>query len=250
MKDPRPQWRRVPELRGEGYERGFLFLFAVFIAALVACNLIFQKFFTLRIPLPGGDYEFAQSVGLLAYPVTFLVTDVLSEVYGRRRANMVVTAGFVASIFVMLLVELADAAPSAAFGVGQETFHGVFGLSKVAIFASMSAYLVAQYVDIHVFHFFKRLTRGRHLWLRNNFSTFSSQFLDTFVVLALLASFGGAEVGITWTRVPGLILDGLLFKWTFAAIDTPFVYLAVHYLRKHYPEQSSAIDDSEFKSTD
>lgn len=238
----------IPAFRGGGYERAFFVLFAIFLAALVACNLIFQKFFTVTVPLPGEEYRFAQSVGLLAYPVTFLVTDVLSEVYGRKRANMVVTSGFIASLFVVLLVELADTVPSAAFGIGQATFHQVFGLSKVAIFASMSAYLLAQYVDIRVFHYLKRLTKGRHLWLRNNFSTFSSQFLDTFVVLALLASLGGDEIGITWERVPGLIFDGLLFKWTFALVDTPLVYLAVHYLRRRFPEQIRQLDEGEFEA--
>lgn len=235
-----------PELRGGGYERIYLMLVAVFIASLVACNLIFQKFFSFDIPLPGGgSYTFAQSVGLLAYPVTFLVTDVLSEVYGRRRANEVVTAGFVASIFVVLLVEVADRSPSAPFGIGSETFSGVFGLSKVAVFASMSAYLAAQYVDIRIFHLIKRATRGKHLWLRNNFSTFTSQFLDTFLVLALLASLGGEEVGITWDRVPALLLNGLLFKWAFAAFDTPLFYLAVGYMRRRFPDQVARVDAEE-----
>ena len=235
----------LPAFDGGGYERAYAYLFALFIAALVACNLIFQKFFALSLPLPGEDYSFAQSVGLLAYPVTFLVTDVLSEIYGQRRANLVVSTGFAASLFVALLVELADLAPSAAFGIGQDTFHQVFGLSKVAILASMSAYLVAQFIDIRVFHYLKRKTKGRHLWLRNNLSTFSSQFLDTFVVLAMLASLGGEQVGITWDRVPGLILDGLLFKWTFALIDTPLFYLAVGYLRRRFPEQVAQLDRAE-----
>lgn len=225
-----------------GYERGYLWLVAIFIAALVATNLIFQKFFMVRLPWIGEGYEFAQSVALLAYPVTFLATDILSEAYGRKRANEVVTAGFLASIFVLGLVELADLAPSAPFGIGDETFHRVFGLSKVNLFASMSAYLAAQYVDIRVFHVLKRLTRGRHLWLRNNFSTFTSQFLDTFIVLALLATLGGASVGITWERVPKLMLDGLLFKWSFALIDTPLFYLAIGILRRRFPRNMARVD--------
>lgn len=233
----------LPKLHGGAYERAYLLLVAVFIASLVACNLIFQKFFTFDLPLPGGgSYTFAQSVALFAYPVTFLVTDVLSEIYGRRRANEVVTAGFAVNIFIVLLVELADRAPSAPFGIGSETFSGVFGLSKVNAFASMCAYLAAQYVDIRVFHWIKRRTRGRHLWLRNNLSTFTSQFLDTFVVLALLASLGGEEVGITWERVPALMLNGLLFKWAFAAFDTPLFYLVVGYMRRKFPTQVAEVD--------
>ncbi len=238
MPDPSPQ------LDNGRYERGYLLLAGIFLAALVACNLIFQKFFRLEIPLPGGDtYVFEQSVGLLAYPVTFLVTDVLSEVYGARRANLVVTVGFVASVFVVGLVEVADATTSAGFGTSDAMFHQVFGLSKVAIFASMMAYLCAQYIDIRIFHYIRRRTRGKHLWLRNNASTLTSQMLDTFVVLALLASLGGAEVGITWDRVPGLFLNGLLFKWAFALFDTPLFYGAVWWARRQFPEQAAALDE-------
>ncbi|TPV93998.1 MAG: queuosine precursor transporter [Myxococcales bacterium FL481] len=216
------------------FELGYLCLAGVFVAALVAANLIFQKFFRLHLPLPWDpSYEFQQSVALLAYPVTFLVTDILSEVYGRRRANHVVVAGFVASVFVVILVDLADATTSAGFGVSDAMFHEVFGLSKIAVLTSMVAYLCAQFVDIRLFHFWKRLTRGRHLWLRNNASTITSQVLDTVLVLGLLASFGAA--GITWDRLGDLILDSLMFKWTFALIDTPILYAVTFTIRRRFP---------------
>jgi uncharacterized integral membrane protein (TIGR00697 family) len=235
---------RPPFMDGDAYEQTYLLLAGLFIAALVSCNLIFQKFFVLDIPLPGGgSYTFHQSVGILAYPLTFLVTDVLSEIYGARRANQVVVAGLLASLFTTALVELADIVPSAEFGIGGVTFHQVFGLSKIAVFASMTAYLTAQFIDIRLFHFWKRLTRGKHLWLRNNASTITSQLVDTFVVLALLASFSAA--GITWDKVPALFVDGLLFKWAFAALDTPVFYLAVGYLRRRFPEQTGALDAGE-----
>ena len=96
----------------------------------------------------------------------------------------------------------------------------------------MTAYLVAQFIDIRLFHFWRRLTDGRHLWLRNNASTFASQSLDTFVVLALLATF--AESSITWDRVPALFFNGILFKWAFALVDTPLFYLATHLCRRRF----------------
>lgn len=233
-----------PRMRADAYERTYLVLAGLFIAALVACNLIFQKFFVLELPLPGGgSYRFEQSVGILAYPLTFLVTDVLSEIYGSKRANNVVLAGLVASVFTTVLVELADLAPSASFGVGDATFHQVFGLSKIAVFASMVAYLTAQFIDIRLFHFWRRLTKGKHLWLRNNASTITSQVVDTFMVLGLLASFNAA--GVTWASVPGLFLNGVLFKWAFAALDTPLFYLAVGVLKRRFPEQTAALDVDE-----
>jgi uncharacterized integral membrane protein (TIGR00697 family) len=233
--------QHLPKLTAGAYEGAYLILAALFIAALVACNLIFLKFFEWRIPLPGGGvYVFQQSVGLLAYPVTFLVTDILSEIYGARRANRVVTAGLVASVFVLILIEIADTTTSAGFGTSDATFHQVFGASKIGIGASMAAYLSGQYVDIRLFHFWKRLTRGRHLWLRNNASTFLSQTLDTVIVLCLLASFDGT--GVTWEKLPALILNGLLFKWAFALIDTPIFYAAVWYLKRRFPRESALAD--------
>jgi len=204
----------------------YLILSGIFIASLVSCNLIFQKFFEIEIWLPFiGNYTFAQSVGLLPYPITFLVTDIISEIYGKDRANQVVTSGLVASIFMLIVVSLADIIPMASWSpVDSDTFHKVFGLSAAAVFASMMAYLFAQYVDIRIFHFWKRLTNGKHLWLRNNASTVFSQFIDTSAVLLLLCFFGV----IGWERFGVLLLNGFLFKVFFAAFDTPFVYIIVY----------------------
>jgi queuosine precursor transporter len=239
-----PGSEAVPRMHGDAYEQTYLILAGLFIAALVACNLTFQKFFMLEIPLPGGGtHVFRQSVGIIAYPLTFLVTDILSEIYGPRRATQVVVAGLIASVFTTALVELSDLAPSAEFGIGSETFHQVFGLSKVAVFASMMAYLTAQFIDIRLFHFWKRLTNGKHLWLRNNASTITSQLVDTFVVLALLASFKAA--GITWQNLPALFIDGLIFKWTIAVLDTPLFYIAVRSLERRFPQQVAALAEQE-----
>ncbi len=210
----------------------YLILSGIFIASLVSCNLIFQKFFEINIWVPFiGNYTFSQSVGLLPYPITFLVTDIISEIYGKDRANQVVTSGLVASIFMLVVVSLADIIPMAPWSpVDSDTFHKVFGLSAAAVFASMMAYLFAQYVDIRIFHFWKRLTNGKHLWLRNNASTVFSQFIDTSSVLFLLCFFGV----IGWERFGVLLLNGFLFKVFFAAFDTPLVYMIVYYLRRKF----------------
>jgi len=210
----------------------YLILAGIFIASLVSCNLIFQKFFEIDIWLPFiGSYTFAQSVGLLPYPVTFLVTDIISEIYGKKKANQVVTAGLVASLFMLIVISLADYVSATAWSpVNDDVFNMVFGLSGAAVFSSMMAYLFAQYVDIRIFHFWKRLTRGKHLWLRNNASTIFSQFIDTFSVLFLLCSFNVLD----WDRFSILLINGFLFKVFFAAFDTPLVYLITYYLRRKF----------------
>ncbi len=207
-------------------EQLYLVLAAMFIAALVGSNLIFQKFFTWDF---FGIKTFELSVGILAYPVTFLITDIISEIYGARRANRVVFSGIAASFFMTGIVYISDALPAASWStISNETFHSVFGLSGVAVGASMIAYLCAQFVDIQLFHFWKRLTQGRMLWVRNNFSTFLSQIVDTSLVVGLLCWF---EV-IAWDHFWVLLADGVLFKVMIAALDTPFLYLSTYFIRK------------------
>jgi len=206
----------------------YLVLASVFIASLVVSNLIFQKFFSFNFL---GWYNFEISVGILPYPITFLVTDLISEIYGKKKANQVVIAGIFASVFSLGIIMLSDIVPATSWSpVNNETFHDVFGLSILAVMASMMAYLVAQFVDIRIYHFWKRKTQGRHLWLRNNFSTVSSQFLDTFTVLFLLCSFGVIE----WKLFGLLLLNGFLYKLLVALLDTPLLYFFVYLFRKQF----------------
>jgi len=209
-------------------QRIYLILAALFIASLVVSNLIFQKFFYWDF---FGIYTFEISVGILPYPITFLITDIISEVYGKKKANQVVTAGIFASFFSMLIVFVADYVPATTWSpINDSLFTKVFGATAIAVLASMMAYLLAQYIDIQIFHFWKRVTKGKHLWLRNNFSTFLSQFVDTFTVLFLLCSFGK----IDWNLFGALLASGFLFKVMIAALDTPFLYAAVYSLRKRF----------------
>lgn len=213
--------------------RIYLFLAALFITSLVVSNLIFQKFFYwYPIDLELFDSKlFEISVGILPYPITFLITDLISEIYGKKNANQVVIAGIFASAFSLLIVLVADYVPATSWSpIGDEIFKKVFGSTAIAVFASMMAYLLAQFIDIQIYHFWKRLTKGKHLWLRNNFSTFLSQFVDTFTVLFLLCSFGKIE----WSLFAGLLVSGFLFKVLVAVFDTPLLYLAVYLMRKRF----------------
>lgn len=224
----------------------YLYLGALFITSLVVSNLIFQKFFYWR---PFGDIRlfdapiFEISVGVLPYPITFLITDLISEVYGKRKANQVVTAGIFASVFSMSIILVADLAPAIESSpVGDEIFKSVFALSPIAVLASMLAYLCAQYIDIAIYHFWKGLTKGKYLWLRNNFSTFSSQFVDTFLVVGLLCVFGV----IPWNLFYGLVISGFLFKIFIALLDTPLLYFFVYILKRRFKLQTNEEIQLEF----
>jgi uncharacterized integral membrane protein (TIGR00697 family) len=207
----------------------YLVLAALFVSSLVTCNLAFRKFFAWT--LPGLDYTFEASVGLLPYPLTFLVTDLISEVYGRKRADDVVKAGLAASLLTLAVITLAGAAPATAWSpVTDGEFDHVFGQTALAVGASMAAYLLAQFLDVRIFHFWKQSTGGRMLWLRNNFSTIPSQFVDTMVVLVLLCSVGEIE----WSLFGALLMNGFGFKVLVAAVDTPLVYLGAGWFRRRF----------------
>ena len=205
----------------------FLVLAGLFVASLVTCNLIFRKFFIWE----WGGITFEQSVGLLPYPITFLVTDCISEIFGKRKANQVVVSGLAASVLTLVIVSVAGQAEATSWSpVGNSEFDHVFGQTGLAVGASMAAYLIAQFFDVQIFHFWKTLTEGRHLWLRNNLSTIPSQIIDTTTVLVLLCAVGELQ----WEKFGALLLNGVLFKSLVAALDTPLVYLAVGWARRRF----------------
>ncbi len=214
--------------KGRQAERLYLILAALFIASLVSGNLIFQKFFYWNF---FDLHTFELSVGILPYPLTFLITDLIAEIYGKKRADQVVIAGLGATAFVLLILSLANAVPATEWSpVNDEMFQDVFGLTAVAVTSSMIAYLLAQLVDIRLYHFWKRVTDGRHLWLRNNASTMTSQLVDTASVLTLLCTFGAIDWELFWP----LLWSGFLFKVLVAAVDTPFLYFFVYIIKKHF----------------
>ena len=211
----------------------YLILASLFITSLVVSNLIFQKFFywhPFDIEI-FGEKLFYLSVGILPYPITFLITDLISEIYGKKKANQVVTVGIFAAIFSTLIIYVADSVPAMENSpVDDLLFRKVFGSTIIAVLSSMLSYLFAQYIDIHIYHFWKNLTKGRMLWLRNNFSTFFSQFVDTFTILFLLC----ITNVLPWDQFAGLLISGFLFKVLVALVDTPFLYLGVYLFRRKF----------------
>ena len=201
----------------------YLILSGIFIASLVTCNLIANKFVAVDL----GFKVFIVSAGILPYPITFLVTDLISELYGQKKANLVVIAGFFASMVVLLFLWLGgqfNAIPDSI--VTDEVYNSVFRNAWRIIAASMVAYLFAQVVDVRIFHFWKKLTNGKHLWLRNNASTVVSQLLDTILVICILF------FGVWGTdQIFSAIIDGWTFKMIMALIDTPIIYGIIYLLK-------------------
>ena len=222
-------------------ERAFTVLAGLFIGALVITNAIAGKFFVL----------FGQelSCGIIAYPVTFLVTDLISEVYGRKRANTVVGAGFVVSVFITAVVWIANYAPTYAESpVDAESFNIVFGLLPGVVFGSMVAYLASQFVDVQIFEFWRRLTDGKYMWLRNNGSTFFSQLVDTVMVVTIAlvvwpeVDGNPATTPLGFETWQGIVFGQYVFKIGIAALDTPLFYVATHYLTQWIQEDAAPME--------
>ena len=225
-------------------EMAFSILMAGFAVVLVLSNIIGVKLFLVFPDIfPEGIFgePITLTTGIFCYPITFLLTDVVCEVYGRRRATLMVVSGFFVSLLSLVLIQIAIAVPgSPVWPSGnphfetvdgmQRAFESVFVLPGMLMLGSMTAYLVAQLMDVHLFHFWKRLTHGRHLWLRNNGSTMVSQLADTVVFYVI---FLGLGLGLPWVVIGEIIVAAYIFKLTFAALDTPFIYLGVAMLRRY-----------------
>lgn len=238
-----------------GYRRDALFLglCAIFLTALVMGNIIgttkFIQLLSLDLPgwmLPlvpeqvrdGNSYSMVIPVGLLAFPFTFFATDLISELFGRKKAQMLVLTGFGMNLFMLGIMTANYYLPDApGVSAGTSLFDGVYGFMVANTIGSMIAYLVAQTVDVQLFHFWKRFTKGRHLWLRNNGSTMVSQLVDSTAILSLLYFTGNLGDEVTGLAVLIiLILNSYVFKFLSALFDTPVIYAAVHKLRNYYED--------------
>lgn len=233
----------------------FLVLAGLFLGSLTMLNILgitrFIKLF--EVDFDGNPstpaIAFAVAVGVLPYPITFLCTDFISELYGRARANRVVIVGFLLNLWVVAILWFGSVLPGfgpvdavtgmpplpewdpqrGAYIETGWTFFQVKNLAFGAVAASMVAYLVAQLVDVQVFHFWKSLTRGRHLWLRNNGSTLVSQLVDSTAVILITHFYAHAlpidpDRGV-WGQLGVFIATGYVFKMVAALLDTIPFYL-------------------------
>ena len=224
----------MSEAKKKKFSKKNLFILGSIVYNLTCClkSYISKFFYWYPFDLTiGGIKLFELSVGILPYPITFLVTDLISEIFGQKKANQVVIAGIFASFFSLSIILVSDLVPAMdSSPINDETFSKVFSLSGLAVLASMLAYLFAQFIDIKIYHFWKKLTKGKMLWLRNNFSTFSSQIIDTVTVISLLCIFQVLSWEIFW----GLVVSGVMFKILIAFLDTPLLYFFVFLFRKKF----------------
>jgi uncharacterized integral membrane protein (TIGR00697 family) len=165
--------------------------------------------------------------GTVAYSITFPITDIVDEVYGKRRAVYIVWAGLAAE-FVILFMVLTDYLTPPLEPSQQVLFERVFIPQYRIVTASIAAYLVSQHHDVWAFWKWREITRGRHLWIRNNASTMVSQLIDSTIFITI--AFYGV---VTLPQLIDMIISIWLFKVLVAALDTPFVYMGVFLVEKY-----------------
>lgn len=197
-------------------------LLGIFVTSLLLANILGTKITTL--------FGIRVSVGIFVFPILFLVTDIVADVHGRKVARNFVYVAIAMLAFTMAMTLLAIALPENPTWGNQEAFVSVFGSSLRIMVASLIAFAISQLHDVWSFDLIKKKTKGRYLWFRNNLSTLISQFIDTtlFMFLAFYQVTPKFTAGFVWS----LIIPYWLFKVLFAAIDTPFVYLGVKWLKK------------------
>lgn len=208
---------------------------AIFITALVIAEATASKFFT-AVELPftltifGVDFDsVVMTAGVIAFPITFIVTDVLNEYYGKSGIRFVTFVGMGMIVFEFAILKVAMAVPTAPVSpVPEEAFNTVFGATGRIIFGSITAYLIGQLADITLFHWLRKLTEGRMLWLRATGSTFGSQFLDTLIVLTV--AFAGQ---LRFQEILAITLFNYSYKFIIAIVITPFIY-AAHWAMDRY----------------
>lgn len=225
----------------------FLILSGFFLGSITLLNVLgTSKFIDYSFEIFSLQIPFVIAIGVLPYPITFLCTDLISELYGRKRANWVVWMGLGLNFWVLFFIWLAGALdpPNEIINElplykiendnvlihSQYAFYHIRKLSMGATLASMIAYLTAQFIDVHIFHYLKEKTGEKKLWLRNNVSTIISQLIDSSAVILithyLVDGMPKNNDGTLTHSLFYFIISGYLFKLVIALLDTlPFYYL-------------------------
>ncbi len=196
--------------------RAYTLLVGLFVGGLVSAAIISCKIITA--------FGIAFPAGVLAYSITFAISDIVGELWGPKVATDMVVAGFVALVCATIICWLAVIWPAAGYWQNQPAFASVIGSTPRIVAASLLAYVVSQKHDVWLFHVLKKRTSGRVLWLRNNLSTAISQLMDS-AIFVTVAFWGVMPVG-------EIILGQWIIKLLIAALDTPVVYAGVYMLRK------------------
>lgn len=223
---------------GDKKARVFFVLAAINLTALIIANVIGVKLFQFEVDLGFGPFGVEHTAGMLAFPITFLLNDLINEFYGRKAARFVAWLSFWMALFGFVLISIARALPILEGIPGtadDKSFELIFGGSALMTLSSIVAFLLGSLLDIAVFGFFKRVTGGRMVWLRATGSTVVSQLFDSFVITILFFQVAqgltGGEVA-SFDFILRTALTGYILKFVIALILTPQVYFGRWLIRR------------------
>jgi len=212
----------------------YLWLTATSVMCLLIADILGVKLFQFHLPvsLPFFGTTIEHTAGMLTFPITFLITDWLNDYYGKRAARRAVLVSFTMALLAFLVIQAARALPywTAPFNVTPQAFEAIFGSASVMYLASITAYLVNNFLDIFLFGVFKRATGGRMIWLRATGSTLISQLVDSLVVTFLAFYIGrkliaGSGEPMSLHEVLKTAMTGYTLKFVLALVATPVLYL-------------------------
>lgn len=205
-------------------------LISIYIACIALSELMGAKTFPL-VNIFG--YQLNASVAIFVLPLIFTINDVITEVYGKEKTRSIIRSGLLAIALILLFSLLATNLPASARFQGSEiSYDKIFGLSARIAASSLTAFAIAEFMDVLIFVKFRERFGKKALWLRNNVSNFISQFFDTsiFMLLAFYAFDEPFDVNIVFLF--SLVLPYWLLKCSMSIIETPLVYLGVKWLKK------------------
>lgn len=199
-------------------------LIGLYITLVTVANIVAQKV----IEYDFGSISFFATSGTILFAVTYLVTDIVNEKFGRAEASRMVVLAFVMQAVVALFFYMVINAVPAPFYTNQEALGSVLGSSFRIIGASLLAFIVCELMDVYLFHWLKKLTDGKHLWVRSVFSSLPTMVVDS-IFFVTLAFYGVQPI------VP-IIIGLIVVKWLVGIMDIPFMYLSRYIMYgKNYP---------------
>lgn len=205
-----------------------LIAFAVYLTSLFAANTLGLKI----MPFIFGSHL---SVAVFSFPIVFMMTDVIGEVYGKRVAKFFVFAGFISTALFIAYSFLSLAMPwSADAEWARAEYNQIFGISARIAIASLVAFLIAEYQDVLSFFFFREKLGIQFFWLRSLLSNLWSQLLDTTIFMVI--AFAGAY---SMSTLISIIITWWLYKVAMGALYTPFSYLGIRFLRDKNEQTTS-----------
>ncbi|MCH9753345.1 MAG: queuosine precursor transporter [Alphaproteobacteria bacterium] len=202
-------------------------LCVLFTSLIILGNMVYQKFVGLDLPF----HRFELSVGAILYPLTFLITDLIAEFYGKERAQFCINFAMFTNILIMLIISFMDYLSATEWSrVNDETFHNIFGYYSIAFIGSVVAFYIAQTIDLHIYIAIRNFTKGKYLWLGNLGSTSIALLVDTSVVISFMTFFGIFSSEHMWP----LIVNSYSWKLLFTFCSIPLFYLCIVLMRSFF----------------